>query len=73
MSCVESLPVRLHRTSNLGVDEGREADSDRVDPEDGDVLFYTAVGDDVSVSQRLRERGQAIHRDGDSHQNAHAA
>jgi len=57
----------------LSINEGREADSDRVDPEDGDVLFYTAVGDDVSVSQRLRERGQTIHRDGDGHQDAHTA
>lgn len=67
------LPLRLHFTGELGVDEGREADNDCVYPKCSNILFYAAVSNDVLVSQRLRERCQAVHRDGNGHQDAYAA
>lgn len=47
------LPMRLHFSSDLSVDEGREADADSIYPKGCDVFFYAAVSDDVLVSQRL--------------------
>lgn len=69
-----NLPVRLlYPSGDLSVDEGRETDGDRVYPEDRDVLFYTAVSDDVLVPQRLCKRSQTVHRDSHAHQHAYAA
>lgn len=73
MKEIRYLPVRLHSSEDLSVDERREADADRVHPKHRDVLLYAAVSDNVLVSQRLRQRGQTVHRDRHSHQNAHAA
>jgi len=56
--------VRLHPSDDLNIDERREANSDRIYPKDRDVFFYAAVGDDVFISQRLRQRSQTVHRDG---------
>lgn len=65
--------MRLHLSDDLSIDERREANGDRIYPKDRDVLFYAAVGDDVLVSQRLRQRSQTIHCDGHGDQDAHAA
>jgi len=51
----KSLPVRLHLSGDLSVDEGREADDNSIYPKDCDILLYAAVGDDVLISQRLRQ------------------
>lgn len=63
----------LYPSGQLGIDERRETDGDRVNPEDRDVLFYTAMSDDILVSQRLCQRSQAVHRNSHAHQHAYAA
>lgn len=64
--------MQLHSSDDLSIDEGWEAHGDRIYPKDRDVLFYAAVGDDILVSQRLRQRSQTVHRDGYGDQDAHA-
>jgi len=48
--------VRLHPSDDLSIDERREANDNRIYPKDRDVFLYAAMGDDVLVSQRLRQR-----------------
>lgn len=66
-------PVWLSFSWYLGVDQRREADNDRVDPEHGDVLLDAAVSDDVLVPEGLCKRRQPVYSDCHSHQHAHAA
>ncbi|KOX75888.1 hypothetical protein WN51_12318 [Melipona quadrifasciata] len=66
-------PVRLSLPCYIRVDQRREADCDRVDPEHGDIFLDAAVGDDVLVPERLCKRRQPVHGDRHGHQHAHAA
>lgn len=65
--------MRLRPSDDLSINKGREANGDRVYPKDRDILFYAAMGDDILVSQWLRQRSQTVHRDGHGNQDAHAA